>query len=205
MLVVAGEVRFGKADRYYRSLHAAHRHSMADQRSTPHYRFIPAPHAAYLELARPPTAWRHIIRSVRGRDGRKVGTVDQILGQMLRQAVWERLDMLDELASSADNGSLLSAARSELPRLTHGWRALLATHAPDTRGRCPKCSRRWQPRGALCSVWHAAHEHLVSSGAMSSPAVSSPAVSSPAVRSSQPPRLLSMLSGAVPVVAGTAR
>jgi hypothetical protein len=87
--------------------------------------------------------------------------VDQVLGQMLRQAVWERLDMLDELASSADNGSLLSVARSELPRLTHGWRALLASHAPDTRGRCPECSSRWRPRAALCSVWRAAHEHLV--------------------------------------------
>jgi hypothetical protein len=86
--------------------------------------------------------------------------VDQVLGQMLRQAVWERLDMLDELASSADNGSLLSVARSELPRLTHGWRALLASHAPDPRGRCPECSSRWRPR-ALCSVWRAAHEHLV--------------------------------------------
>ncbi len=86
--------------------------------------------------------------------------MDQVLGQMLRQAVWERLDMLDELASSADNGSLLSVARSELPRLTHGWRALLASHAPDPRGRCPECSSRWRPR-ALCSVWGAAHEHLV--------------------------------------------
>ncbi|MGA9312069.1 MAG: hypothetical protein WBV74_17125 [Pseudonocardiaceae bacterium] len=87
--------------------------------------------------------------------------MDQVLGQMLRQAVWERLDMLDELASSADNGSLLSVARSELPRLTHGWRALLASHAPDSRGRCPECSSRWRPRAALCSVWRAANEHLV--------------------------------------------
>jgi len=89
--------------------------------------------------------------------------VDQVLGQMLRQAVWERLDMLDELASSADNGSLRSVARSELPRLTHGWRALLASHAPDSRGRCPECSSRWRPRAALCSVWRAANEHLVHS------------------------------------------
>jgi hypothetical protein len=102
--------------------------------------------------------------------------VDQVLGQMLRQAVWERLDMLDELASSADNGSLLSVARSELPRLTHGWRALLASHAPDPRGRCPECSSRWRPRAAPCSVWRAAHEHLVhadsGAGVVSSGAVS---------------------------------
>jgi transcriptional regulator with XRE-family HTH domain len=88
------------------------------------------------------------------------------LGQMLRQAVWDRLDMLDELASSADNGSLLSVARSELPRLTYGWRALLATHAPDPRGRCPECSSWWRPRASPCSVWRAAHEHLVSAEAV---------------------------------------
>jgi hypothetical protein len=88
--------------------------------------------------------------------------VDQALGKILRQAVWERLEILEELASNADNGSLLSLARTELPRLTHGWLALLATHAPDPRGRCPECSSRWRPRAAPCSVWRAAHEHLVS-------------------------------------------
>lgn len=98
--------------------------------------------------------------------------MDQILGQILRQAVWERLDMLDELANSADNGSLLSVARSELPRLTHGWRALLAAHAPDSRGRCPECSGHWRSRAASCSVWQAAHEHLVSAEAVPSVAVS---------------------------------
>jgi hypothetical protein len=91
--------------------------------------------------------------------------VDQVLGQILRQAVWDRLDMLDELASNADNGSLLSVARSELPRLAHGWRALLAAHAPDPRGRCPECSGNWRDRAASCSVWRAAHEHLVSADA----------------------------------------
>jgi hypothetical protein len=89
------------------------------------------------------------------------GEVDRVLGQMLRQAVWDRLDLLDELTSNADNGSLLSVARGELPRLTLGWRALLATHAPDPRGRCPECSKPWRPRSAPCSVWHAAHEHLI--------------------------------------------
>jgi hypothetical protein len=38
--------------------------------------------------------------------------VKRILGQILRQAVWDRLDMLDELAGHADNGSLLSVARA---------------------------------------------------------------------------------------------
>jgi hypothetical protein len=98
--------------------------------------------------------------------------VDQILGQILRQAVWERLDMLDELANSADNGSLLSVARTELPRLAHGWRALLASHAPDSRGRCPECSGHWRSRAASCSVWQAVHEHLVSAETVPSQAVS---------------------------------
>ena len=94
--------------------------------------------------------------------------MDQVLGQILRQAVWDRLDMLDELASNADNWSLLSIARSELPRLTHGWRDLLASHAPDPRGRCPECSGNWRGRAASCSVWRAAHEHLVSPDPMPS-------------------------------------
>ncbi len=96
--------------------------------------------------------------------------MDRVLGHILRQAVWSRLDMLDmldmldKLASDADNESLLSVARSELPRLTYAWRALLAAHAPDPRGRCPECSNRWLARIAPCSVWRAAQEHLVSTG-----------------------------------------
>lgn len=88
--------------------------------------------------------------------------MDQILGQILRQAVWERLDLLDELATNADARSLVSMARTELPRLTDGWRTLLEQHNPDDRGHCPTCSSRWRPQKAPCSVWQAAHEHLVS-------------------------------------------
>ena len=100
--------------------------------------------------------------------------MNQVLGRMLQQAVWERLDMLEELVRSADNESLLSLARSELPRLTQGWRALLATHAPDSRGRCPECSSRWRPRGAPCGVWQAAHDHLISAETVSGSATPSP-------------------------------
>ena len=88
--------------------------------------------------------------------------VDRVLAQILRKAVWDRLDMLDELVSDADNRSLLSVARGELPRLISGWRDLLATHAPDSRGRCPECSKRWRCRTAPCSVWRTAHKNLVS-------------------------------------------
>ncbi|MGH3832137.1 MAG: hypothetical protein ACRDRS_17105 [Pseudonocardiaceae bacterium] len=88
--------------------------------------------------------------------------MDRVLREMLQRAVWDRLNMLEELVNSADNESLLSLARSELPRLTQGWRALLATHEPDRQGRCRGCSSRWRPRGAPCTVWRAVHEHLVS-------------------------------------------
>jgi hypothetical protein len=131
--------------------------------------------------------------------------VDQILGQILRKAVWERLDLLDELASRADNGSLLSIARSELPRLTHAWRALLAAHAPDPRGRCTECSRRWRPLAAPCSVWRAAHEHLVSAEAGSSPApVKASAVTKTTALQPAAPRF-SLFRAKVPAGAGTTR
>lgn len=87
--------------------------------------------------------------------------MDQILGQILRQAVWERLDMLDELAANADGPSLASVARTELPRLTDGWRALLRAHEADHKGNCPSCSARWRAQKAPCSVWQAAHHHLI--------------------------------------------
>ncbi|TNC27333.1 hypothetical protein [Amycolatopsis alkalitolerans] len=90
--------------------------------------------------------------------------MDQILGQVLRNAVWERLDMLADLANRADTDSLVSVARSELPRLTEGWRAMLQAHEPDERGDCPTCSTRWHRCKAPCSVWQVAHEHLVAGG-----------------------------------------
>jgi hypothetical protein len=90
--------------------------------------------------------------------------VDQILGQVLRNAVWERLDMLADLANRADASSLVSVARSELPRLTEGWRAMLSAHEPDERGDCPTCSTRWHRCKAPCTVWKVAHEHLVAGG-----------------------------------------
>ncbi|MEV8606559.1 hypothetical protein AB0383_01125 [Amycolatopsis sp. NPDC051373] len=90
--------------------------------------------------------------------------MDQVLGQVLRNAVWERLDMLSDLATRADAQSLVSVARSELPRLTEGWRAMLQAHEPDERGDCPTCSTRWHRCKAPCSVWQVAHEHLVAGG-----------------------------------------
>lgn len=96
--------------------------------------------------------------------------MDEILGQVLQNAVWERLDLLSDLAERADDQSLISVARSELPRLTEGWRALLAEHEPDNRGNCPACSSRWRQQRSPCSVWRAAYEHLVAGGLAPRPA-----------------------------------
>ncbi|ASO17718.1 hypothetical protein FHR81_003901 [Actinoalloteichus hoggarensis] len=90
--------------------------------------------------------------------------MDEILGRVLRTAVWERLDMLTRLAERADTSSLLSVARSELPRLTECWRELLSAHQPDNRGNCRECSTRWRQQQAPCEVWRAAYEHLVMGG-----------------------------------------
>lgn len=125
--------------------------------------------------------------------------MDQILGQVLRNAVWERLDMLSDLAHRADAPSLVSVARSELPRLTEGWRAMLRSHEPDERGDCPTCSTRWHRCKAPCSVWQVAHEHLVAGGLApqqtarrrvrrrSAPA-GAPGHTSPAAEDTPPPR-----------------
>jgi hypothetical protein len=94
--------------------------------------------------------------------------VDQVLGEVLRRAVWDRLHMLENVANSADDDSLLLAAQSELPRLVAGWRAVLASHSPDLRGRCPECSSRWRPCVAPCSVWLSAYKHLICAESMSS-------------------------------------
>lgn len=96
--------------------------------------------------------------------------MDEILGQVLRDAVWERLDVLAELANRADAPSLLSVARCELPRLTEGWRTLLAAHEPDEKDNCPECSTRWRQQKAPCSVWRSAYEHLVAGGLSPRPA-----------------------------------
>lgn len=109
--------------------------------------------------------------------------MDRVLGHVLQRAVWERLDMLDELATHADARSLVSVARTELPRLTDGWRSLLAAHEPDARGRCPQCSGPWRARSGPCAVWRAAHDSLVAAEhvAATRPAPAQPAPVPPPV------------------------
>lgn len=94
--------------------------------------------------------------------------MDTILGQVLRTAVWERLDALTELANHPDAPTPLSVARSEVPRLVEDWRTLLTAHESDDKGNCVLCSTRWRPRRAPCAVWHSAYEHLAA-GALATP------------------------------------
>jgi hypothetical protein len=101
----------------------------------------------------------HTSDSLRKAADRQKGR-DQV-GQILQQAVWERLDLLDELVGNADTPSLASVARTELPRLANSWRSLLRLHEPNRKGNCPTCSSRWRAHKAPCSVWQAAHQHLV--------------------------------------------
>lgn len=96
------------------------------------------------------------------REGDGDVSVHEILGQVLRDAVWERLDELTELANRADAPSSLSVARCELPRLIEDWQTLLTVHTSDDQGNCPECSTRWRPQEAPCAVWRSAYEHLVS-------------------------------------------
>ncbi|WP_228771882.1 hypothetical protein [Actinokineospora iranica] len=90
--------------------------------------------------------------------------------EALRAAVLARLALLDEVAGTADESTLLPLARSEISRLADGWRLLLTVHQPDEESRCRAC-----PAGAAslrgfrglrwpCQVWRMAHEHLIGEG-----------------------------------------
>jgi uncharacterized C2H2 Zn-finger protein len=81
--------------------------------------------------------------------------------QRLRRAVFDRLEMLGDQAGHAEPGRLASLARTEIRRLTDGWRDLLAIHQPDDDGRCPRCWGWFRRRRWPCQVWLSAHQHLI--------------------------------------------
>jgi hypothetical protein len=89
--------------------------------------------------------------------------VDEILGQVLRNAVWERLDMLAE-SEGDDVPAPAADGDGGILRLVDGWRSLLAAHEPDKHGDCPECSSRWRRQRSPCAVWRSAYEHLVDGG-----------------------------------------
>ncbi|MCP2259762.1 hypothetical protein LX15_003471 [Streptoalloteichus tenebrarius] len=98
------------------------------------------------------------------------GKADSAPRSSLREAVLERLDHLDLLATEGDERSRTSLATTEITRMTTAWRALLEQHEPDAGGRCPRCLSRWwlRRRTRPCSVWTTAHEHLVGENVRSS-------------------------------------
>jgi hypothetical protein len=79
----------------------------------------------------------------------------------LRNAVLDRLDMVDLVAAQGDPGTLLPTARTELYRLAEGFRVLLDEHRPDDDGRCRGCPTTWRGRRWPCSVWASAHRKLI--------------------------------------------
>lgn len=104
--------------------------------------------------------------------------VDEILEQVLRNAVWERLDMLSELAANTGQCELVDSSSSELPKLAEGWRDLLAMHEPDDQGNCPECSSRWRQQRSPCPIWRAAYDHLVGGALAARPSKVSRAMNS---------------------------
>ncbi len=101
--------------------------------------------------------------------------MDEILGQVLRNAVWERLDMLAE--SEVGEGTYPQTTTGAkhgaggILRLVDGWRSMLAAHEPDTHGDCPECSSRWRRQRSPCAIWRSAYEHLVDGGLALRPTV----------------------------------
>jgi hypothetical protein len=81
----------------------------------------------------------------------------------IRDAVLNRLDLLDR-AADADPSTLLPLARTEINRLTDGWRLLLTVHQGDEDGRCQACPTGMRGRRWPCPVWRMAYEQLIGEG-----------------------------------------
>ena len=88
--------------------------------------------------------------------------MSRVSGAAVREAVFDRLDYLDQLVTQADVPSRAALAETEIARMTEAWRALLSEHQPDSHGRCRQCSRWRHPRAFPCAAWTIAHHHLVS-------------------------------------------
>ena len=91
----------------------------------------------------------------RRRRGR--GRVDRVF----RRAVRERLRALDGIAEHTGLDLPVPMARTQIRRITKGWRELLSEHEPDAMGRCPVCSGWWWRRKWPCQVWAIAYYQLI--------------------------------------------
>ncbi len=86
------------------------------------------------------------------------------MDEALRDAVLERLALLDEAAEHGAAEALVPLARAEIHRLADGWRLLLTVHQPDEDGRCKACPGWLRRRRWPCQVWNMAHRHLIGEG-----------------------------------------
>ncbi|QGK72394.1 hypothetical protein GIY23_18440 [Allosaccharopolyspora coralli] len=64
-------------------------------------------------------------------------------------------------AVTAGADTLIPLARTELYRLSEGFRRLLDEHRPDAEGRCHACPGAFRGRRWPCSVWTTAYRYLV--------------------------------------------
>ena len=87
--------------------------------------------------------------------------MDEILTSTLSDAVYDRLDYVDDLVDAADAESLRSLATTEMARLTKTVRAMLIQHEPDSRGHCPPCSGWLRHQRHPCSIWTVAHQRML--------------------------------------------
>lgn len=102
-----------------------------------------------------------------------------------RRGVLERLRTVDGIAHAGPDLPVLEA-RTQLRRITAGWRELLTEHQPDAAGRCPVCAGWWLRRKWPCQVWATAHHQLIgdiSDGRQPSPDGRQPIVGVPQPRS----------------------
>jgi hypothetical protein len=81
--------------------------------------------------------------------------------ETMRAAVLRQLAMLDDAAQHGEADSLVPLARTELHKLTDGWRLLLTVHQPKEDGRCQACPGWLRRRRWPCRVWTMAYQHLI--------------------------------------------
>lgn len=84
--------------------------------------------------------------------------------EALRNAVMQRLALLEKAAQQGADAALVPLARSEIHRLADGWRLLLTVHQPDEDGRCRACPGWLRRRRWPCQIWTMAHRHLIGEG-----------------------------------------
>jgi len=78
-----------------------------------------------------------------------------------RRTVLERLRTVDGIVAHAGSALPVPLARTQIRRITEGWRELLTEHQPDAAGRCPVCSGWWRRRKWPCQVWTTAQYQLI--------------------------------------------